>query len=452
MKQGFELRDYQKKDLEFALSRDRSLNLSDPSTGKTFVMTRLMWLRYLMFGCKSVWVMPTSIMRKNEDDIFDSTDFTKDDVCIVSGNKEKRLKLYKNENIKVFIISADTYAREWSILLENQPEINQVVADEVHAYWSTTSSKRTQAMYASSRRIKWWYFASGSLINGRFSSAYPAIAVCEPRFYMNYQNFINYHAVYNAWGQICGWGRPEKLRKIFQMIGVRHTISECYPNNPEFIVIPEKAEMDENLKSNYLQIEQEALLELEDRNLDLGNPMVKATRARLLLSAPESLNLERKVQFNGKDNLLRLHLENAKEEGARILVFSCFVAEQERIKKICDEMGIKSAIMNGSVSQKKRGEIDVAFRNNEIQVLICSPEVASYGLNYEFCKEICYLSIPYQDGTWNQSIMRISRGTRKTPALVYILTYGTKCESRIIQIVKRKMREFKSVFRLTDES
>ena len=446
MREGFELRPTQVADIEKAMKTDRCLNLSEPSCGKTYVMTRIMWLRYLMYGCKSIWIMPTALMRKNSEDIYDSTTFTKDDVCIVSGTKEKRLQLYKNKNIKIFIISADTYANEWNVLLENQPEINQVVSDETHAYWGTHTSKRTQAMYASSRKIKYWYFASGSLVNGRFSSAYPAIAVCEPRFYMNYQNFLNYHAVYNRWGQICGWGRPDKLRKIFETIGVRHTIKECYPNNPQFIVIPEKAEMDENLRQNYLTLEEEALLELTDENLDCGNPMVKATRARLLLSAPESLDLELKPTFNGKDELLKLHLESAKEEGARILIFSCFVAEQNRVKKICDEMGIKCAIMNGSVSQKKRGEIDVGFRNNEIQVVCASPDVASFGFDWQFCKEICYLSISYQDGTWNQSLMRISRGTRKEPALVYVLTYGTKTEKRIIEIVKRKMKEFNSIF------
>ena len=47
-----ELRDYQKKDLEFHLSRDRSLNLSMPGTGKSAVFSRFIYTHYLIDGTK----------------------------------------------------------------------------------------------------------------------------------------------------------------------------------------------------------------------------------------------------------------------------------------------------------------------------------------------------------------------------------------------------------------
>lgn len=448
MKQGFELRDYQKKDLEFALSRDRSANLSEPGTGKSPTFSRYIYMRYLIDGCKTVFIMPGGIMKKNQEDVCTWSDWSEDEVVIVKGDKKKRLETYKKDEIKCFIISADTFGKEWQILLENQPKINCCVIDEVHLLYSGHTSKRTQALYAASRKIKYFMFNTGSILNGKFSSAYPTLAIIEPRFYMNYQNFMNYHAVYDSYGRVVAWGRPEKLKKALQMISVRHTFKECYPDSKGYMMFYEKADMDENLKDNYKQLETEALLELEDQNLDCSNPAVKAMRARLLLSAPESLDLELKPVTNGKDELLKVHLETAKQENSQLVIFSVFQAEQERIKKMCEEIGLRVGLINGSVSNQRRGEIDVAFRNHELDVVIGSPQTCSVGFNWEFAKEVIFVSMDYQDSSFEQGIQRLDRGSRGEAIPVYVIGYATKVEKRIMDIIKRKMKEKAQIFGL----
>ena len=292
---------------------------------------------------------------------------------------------------------------------------------------------------------------TGTPLNGRFSAVYPTLAIIEPRFYMNYQNFVNYHGVYDQFGRIVAWSRPDKLRKALQMISVRHTFKECYPDSKGYMLFYEKAEMDENLKKNYIQVEQEALLSLEDKNIDLGNPAVKAIKARVLLSAPESLDLELKPVTNGKDELLRVHLETAKQENSQIVVFSVFQAEQERIKKMCEEVGLRVGLINGSVSNQKRGEIDVAFRNHELDVIIGSPQTCSIGFNWGFAKEVIFVSMDYQDSSFEQGIQRLDRGQRGEPIPVYVIGYASLVEKRIMNIIKRKMKEKVEVFGLTDE-
>lgn len=443
-----ELRDYQKADLEFALSRDRSCNFSECGTGKSPTFSRYIYMRYLMNGAKTVFIMPSGIMKKNQEDICEWTPFTEDEVVIVRGTPKQRLSIYENSNIKVFIISADTFSNEWKLMLEKQPDINSIVIDENHLLYSTHTSKRTQQLYLVSRKIQYFYACTGTPLNGRFSSVYPLCAICEPRFYFNYQTFLNYHGVYDNFGRIVAWGRPEKLKKVLQYLGPRHTFEECYSNSKGYQLFVEKADIDENLKENYQQLEEEALLELEDQYLECDNPAVKAMRARVLLSCPEMLNLENKPKFNGKDKVLKVHLENAKEEKSRILIFSCFQAEQIRVKNICEEMGLKVEIINGSVSSKKRGEIDTAFRNHDLDVVIGSPQTCSVGFNWEFAKEVIFLSMDYQDSSFEQGIKRLDRGTRKTAIPVYLISYKTKVEKRIIDIVKRKMKEKVEVFGL----
>ena len=111
-------------------------------------------------------------------------------------------------------------------------------------------------------------------------------------------------------------------------------------------------------------------------------------------------------------------------------------------------MGLKVEIINGSVSSKKRGEIDTAFRNHDLDVVIGSPQTCSVGFNWEFAKEVIFLSMDYQDSSFEQGIKRLDRGTRKTAIPVYLISYKTKVEKRIIDIVKRKMKEKVEVFGL----
>lgn len=451
MKAGFELRDYQKKDLEFALSRDRSANFSEAGTGKSPTFSMYIYMRYLIDGCKTVFIMPGGIMKKNQEDVCNWSGWDETEVVIVKGDKNKRLEIYKRDEIKCFIISADTFGKEWQILLENQPAINCCVIDETHLLYISQASKRTQSLYAASRKIRFFLMNTGTPLNGRFSAVYPTLAIIEPRFYMNYQNFLNYHAVYDQFGRIVAWSRADKLRKALQMISVRHTFKECYPNSKGYMLFYEKAEMDENLKKNYDVLKVEALLELEDQNLDCSNPCVKAMRCRQLLSCAESMNLELKCDNSGKDDLLRVHLETAKQEGSRILIFSVFQAEQERIRKICEDMGLRTGLINGSVSNQKRGEIDVAFRNHKLDVVIASPKTASIGFNFGFAKEVIFVSMDYQDSSFEQGIQRLDRGQRENAIPVYIIGYKSDVERKIMNIIKRKMKEKVEVFGLTDE-
>jgi len=436
-----ELREYQKQDLEFHLSRDRSANLSEAGTGKSPTFSRYIFTRYMIDGSKTVLICPGGIMKKNQEDVCEWCGWSEDEVVIVKGDKKKRLQTYKKQEIKCFIISADTFGKEWQILLENQPKLNCCVIDENHLIYSGHTSQRTQALYAASRKIKYFLFNTGTPFNGKFSSVYPMLAIIEPRFYMNYQNFVNYHGVYDNFGRVVAWGRPEKLRNALNMISVRHTFKECYPKSQGYTMFYETAEIDENLKQNYLTLETEALLELEDKNLDCSNPAVKAMRCRQLLSCPEAMELELKPLVNGKDELLKVHLENAKEEGSQLLLFSVFTAEQNRLKKLCEDMGLRVGLINGSVSNSKRGEIDVAFRNHELDVVIGSPATCSIGFNWQFAKEVIFLSMDYQDSSFMQGIQRLDRGSRDNPIPVYVIGYKTKVEKRIMEIIKRKMKE-----------
>jgi SNF2 family DNA or RNA helicase len=107
---------------------------------------------------------------------------------------------------------------------------------------------------------------------------------------------------------------------------------------------------------------------------------------------------------------------------------------------------MKTELINGSVSGKKRAEIDSDFRSGKIQIVIGSPETMAVGFNWEHVDTVVFVSIDYKDSNWRQAIGRADRGTRTYPLKVYRLYYDKcKVEARLWNIIKTKMEDNRKV-------
>lgn len=438
-----ELRDYQNEHLLFHLAHERSFDALLPGRGKTPIMCVYTQIMFDAYKMKSVWVMPTALLTKNRDELLKWSGWGEDEVVILTGPRKKREKFYADSRIKCFMMSGDMYAKEWRDL---PSDVDAVLVDEVTALFGNHTSGRTQSFYISSRRFKRFLLLSGSPVAGKFSSIYPSLAVIEPRYYVNYNNFIRYHAVFDRFNHICAWRNGNRIGEILNRI--TPSMKDPFEGRKDLKeIIFENCNFDEAQKKAYKELEETALLELEDKFIDCRGDNgggVKAMRCRQLLSCPEALGVD--VKENGKDEMLAIHLTQMKERDEQCVIFSTFIAAQERIKKLCDSLGVRAEIMNGSVSAMERGRIDKDFREKRLDVIIGSPQVASLGWNWENAAFCVFYDLPYDNTQFDQSWHRLSRGTRTKPLLIFILQFNTRVERRIVQILNRKNKELKSLF------
>ena len=126
---NFTLRPYQAAHLAFHIREKRSLNLSDPGTGKT--PTACLYIQFLVQvkNASVAFVMPKSLLEKNYDEIFNFTTLTPEQVAIVKGTPKQRDKIYKQKGCKVFLMGFDCFAREWKKLPD---DFDGVIVDEFH--------------------------------------------------------------------------------------------------------------------------------------------------------------------------------------------------------------------------------------------------------------------------------------------------------------------------------
>lgn len=433
------LRDYQVADLTYYLSTPRCLNTSDPGTGKTASVCAYAWYLWSDLKHRTIWTMPNSLLDKNRDELLEFSGFKPDDVVIVTGTPKQRKKAIASD-AKVFLIGFTAFSNEWEQLLAAHPDINAVLVDELHMGYGGHTSKRTQNLYAAMQRIKYFVGMTGTIINGRLSSAYPSIQIISPGMYSSYEGFMMAHSITDDYGRVCAWRNHERLKPFFYKFAIRHTFEEIY--GPEAkVIIPEFVKMDPKQREAYDEFEETALLELEETWLDGSfSGAVHLIRCRQIMEHPQTLGAPLdEIKTTGKEERLIIHLEDCKQSGKPMIVFAALVPQIERAVEVATKMGLRVGMIHGSVPVKKRFEIDRAFRAGELDVVIASPATTAVGYNWGHVDTMVFMSLDYMDSSFVQGYRRAIRGVRGKPLLIYILQYeNCAVEDRVLKIVQDK--------------
>ncbi|KAK1584682.1 hypothetical protein Q3G72_035202 [Acer saccharum] len=445
-------------DLAFFINNPKAGLLHDPGVGKTItagVYSEYCW-KYK--GWKVVWTQPKSLVKKNRDEILDCTDFLPEEVIMVRGTAAQRERQMSDPRGKVFLFTASGWASEWERMLQYHPDVKASIHDECHLYYSTHTSKRTQAWYMACQYMKSVIPMSGTLIRGRLSSVYPALHVIGPQFYGTYEAFMQQHAERDTFNRIQGWVNHEKLRNVLGAVSIRRSFESVYGKASPVIQV-EKVEMDPAQRAKYEELEEMATLELEDRFLEAGTAGVMAIRCRQIMAHPERVKLPiewdangkpRKYQdynllgkevLTGKDEAVLLEAELAYAADDRLVFFAALQPEQERTARILSAKGYRVGMINGNVSEQERIRIDQQFRDHELDFVVGSALTMGTGFNWNFLRMVVFVSLDYQDDNFTQAYKRGIRGHREHALLVKVLMYENSIDQRIFQIVQRKSED-----------
>lgn len=434
-----ELRTYQIGDLAFYMANPVWGNFSDPGTGKTPPTCVYFGWLWDDLKEKSIWAMPKSLLKKNQRELLDWTNFSIEDVPIVDGTAPQREKLMASPG-KTFLMGYNCFARNWEKLVEYHPEITTVVGDEWHLGFKGANSKRTQSLYRFMERPKSYRMGAmtGTIIDGRLDAAYSLIHVARPEAYGDHEGFLMAHAFQDDFGKIVDWINLKKVSKIFGDIAVRHTFEEAY--GPEAkVIVKETVQMTVAQREAYDEFEETALLELEDSWLDGTLPGVNLIRCRQLMEHPwefgEPLD---KIEKTGKEEALEIHLEHHVATKKPLVIFAALRPSVEHIADMCRKYQMRVGVIHGGVPAKRRFQIDEDFQAGKLDVVVATAATAGVGFNWPHVDHVIFMSMDYMDSNFVQAYRRAVRGKRDKPLLIRIMEFENSMDQKIFAIVERK--------------
>lgn len=338
------------------------------------------------------------------------------------------------DGVKAVICTFAFMSAHWERVLQHFPDIDLLLVDELHMGYGGLESKLTESFYYVNKHVSRFVGMTGTLINGRLDSAFPAIHVIEPRYYGSHMGFVYEHAAaMDDYGRVVMWKNHDKLKAIIEKHSIRRTFEEVY-GKEDVVFLVEDLDLHPKVQEYYDQFEDQAILELEDgRVLDGSMVGVGQMRARQIMAHPETMFAD-VPKWTEKDERLEVHLR----KGAKTLIFAALQPEQTRILKLCEELGLRAELINANVSGPQRARIDETAQRGELDVIVASGPTTAVGYNWEMFDLVIFASIDFMDVNVLQAYRRASRGTRTKTLHVVFLRYDTKVEHRLYGIVTAK--------------
>lgn len=476
------LRGHQINDLAFYLANPFCGNLSDPGTGKTPTVNVYAEYLWKHKNTKVVFNMPTKLFRQNKESFHKFTNLQDHQVVILRSSLTKKQyeKAINNPEAVVFLASFDFFKPAWRTvktpdggktkkyfpakfteLREAQEKLGfknwANFVDEFHlgfksakshrcAYWKATVHNHMQSLIG----------MTGTLIDGRYDTAYPLIEAIEPRYYPGgYQEFLNIHAIKCPMsGNIVDWQHEDKIIQILERHTVKSSFVDVYGPEAKEIFM-ESIELSPEQRVLYEGLEEEAtiFLERQEQILDgfvegqsiqklesgLSSALVEL-RCRQVMNSPWDVKNNWKG-YTPKIESLETYIEPQRARGKPVLIFGTMQTEVEKTCEYLEKvLGYRAAYIHGSVSDRRAEQIDKDFREGRLDVLAATPDTVGVGFNWEMVDLIVFMDMDYKDSAFLQGYRRAMRGVRESPLLIYVLEYADTVERRILRLFDKKTR------------
>lgn len=153
----------------------------------------------------------------------------------------------------------------------------------------------------------------------------------------------------------------------------------------------------------------------------------------------ESLR-RRDSKFHELQSVVREYLERNPRE--KLIVFSYFKATLNYLAERLSKLGVTNQVLHGGTAENKQDAIDEFRDSNHARVLLAS-EVASEGVDLQFCSVVINYDLPWNPMKIEQRIGRVDRiGQCAEKVLIWNMGHADTIDERIYLLLLDKLKIF----------
>jgi len=357
---------------------------------------------------------------------------------IVEGDKETRLELLRNPNVKLFIISYTVVLNDIAVLKEKSFE--WIVLDEAQNI-KNVSAKRTYAI----KKIPAQYrlALTGTPVENNLTELWSIYDFLMPGYLGNLKRFKHEYMDDAENGAI-------KLRRAVAPFLLRRIKKEVLlelPDKQEQISWCKMHPVQEKLYLQIIDMVQKKLLNSpEAANLNFVHILAALMKLRQVCNHPHLANSDILPEIEASSKLEQLVelVQDAIDSGHKILVFSQFVQMLKIIRKVFDRLGIDYAYMDGH-SKNRMAEVQRFETTPELKLFLISLKTGGTGLNLTSADTVIIYDPWWNPMVENQAIDRTHRiGQTRKVQVFRLITKGT-VEEKIMNLQQHKLQMFDEV-------
>ncbi|WP_428910017.1 SNF2 helicase associated domain-containing protein [Niallia sp. Krafla_26] len=360
-------------------------------------------------------------------------------VEVMIGTPQERLeKLSTQEPPNVWITSYPTLRQD--IDEYGRHSFSTMILDEAQTIknYATKTAKAVREIEAETR-----FALSGTPIENSVDELWSIFQTIMPNFFPPQKAFRQLE--------------PEKISLMIRPFLLRRMKKDVLQELPEKIETVNYSDLTKEQKKLYVayleKIQNETKESLQTEGFQKSHIKILAglTRLRQLCCHP-SLFLENYQGESGKLEQLMEIVENAAENGRRMLIFSQFTSMLSIIREKLKEAGMPFFYLDGQTKPKERVEMVEQFNGGSGDVFLISLKAGNTGLNLTGADTVILYDLWWNPAVEEQAAGRAHRiGQKNVVQVIRLVTQGT-IEEKIYKLQQSKKELIETVLEPGDQS
>ncbi|GHU82208.1 hypothetical protein FACS1894196_0150 [Clostridia bacterium] len=364
-------------------------------------------------------------------------------LTVLTGTGAKKadtLRRMHGDALQIVVVNYESAWRLEKEIAAWKPDL--IICDEGHKL-KTHNISASKALHRLGAQAKYRLLLTGTVITNK------AIDVFSQYKFLNPQVFgTSFYSFRNRYFDMVGYGNhtpvlkksmePELIQRLHS-IAFRATKAECL-DLPAITDIIRTVELEPQAMKVYKDLVKDSFAELgNDRGVSATNILTRLLRLSQLTGgfigddeghAPQSIS-------KAKLNALADILEEAQQEGKKLVVIARFVAELNAIRALLEKEKIGHSLIMGGVKDREE-QVRRFQQDPDCAVFVGQIATAGLGITLTAASTMVFYSLDYSMSNFEQAKARIHRVGQARPCTYLYLTAKGTVDEKVLEALQSK--------------